>query len=74
MIRITDKIFILSKQFRLLPNQPRGYTMQHDFRQFITDPSLTNAKRVLKHADKLSAQCVYFNELKQAQAIIDGVK
>jgi hypothetical protein len=44
--------------------------MQKDFKSFENDKSLVNAKKVLKHAGKISAQCVYFAEIAEAREIV----
>lgn len=44
--------------------------MQKDFQNFIADKTTANAKRVLKHADKITAQCVYGAEIAEAHQIV----
>ena len=44
--------------------------MQKDFQAFMADQNEKNAQRVMKHANKLSAQCVYFAEIAQAKKIL----
>lgn len=51
------------------PNRMEN-TMIKDFNAFIADKSEKNAKRVLKHAGKISAQCVYGPELAEAKKIM----
>ena len=46
--------------------------MQKDFQAFKQEKTLANAKRVLKHSKKISAQCVYGPELIEAAAIVMG--
>jgi len=46
--------------------------MQKDFLKFIDEKNVANAKRILKHSGKISAQCVYFAELAEAKKIAEG--
>lgn len=44
--------------------------MQKDFQTFQANKTVANAKRVLKHAGKISAECVYGAELAMARDIV----
>lgn len=48
--------------------------MNNDFQNFINNPCVETAKKVMKHAGKISAQCVWGNELDQAQKLLNNEK
>lgn len=44
--------------------------MQKDFQNFIACKSIENARKVLKHSGKISAECIYGQELQEALLIV----
>jgi len=73
LARQNDVVYSLDMDTANKPSeQKRKQTMQKDFQKFIANKSLANAKKVLKHAAKMSAQCVYFAEIAEARAIVDA--
>lgn len=44
--------------------------MQKDFQTFRDYPTLKNAIAVLDHKDKISAQCIYGQEIQNALGIV----
>lgn len=46
--------------------------MQKDFQAFMADKSPTNAAKVLKHINKISAQCIYEDEIREATEIFNN--
>lgn len=46
--------------------------MNKDFQNFFQNKTFENAMKCLRHKDKISAQCVYFDELKLAEDIVKG--